>query len=35
VELRRDAPVVGWLVEMRLRDLRLGENEWVEVAFLG
>lgn len=35
VELRADAPVVSWSVELRLRDLRLGDEEWVEVAFLG
>ncbi len=35
VELREDAPVVSWSVELRLRDLRLAEDEWVEVAFLG
>jgi hypothetical protein len=35
VELRADAPVVGWLLEIRLRDLRLKEGEYVEVAFLG
>jgi hypothetical protein len=35
VDLRDDAPVVSWSVELRLRDLRLGEEEWVEVAFLG
>ncbi len=35
VELRKDAPVVYWTVELRLRDLRLADDEWVEVAFLG
>ncbi len=35
LELRDDAPVISWSVEMRLRDLRLGEGEWVELAFLG
>lgn len=35
VELRADAPVAYWTVELRLRDLRLGPEEWVEVAFLG
>jgi hypothetical protein len=35
VELRDDAPVVSWSVEIRLRDLRLAEAEWVELAFLG
>ena len=35
VELRADAPVVGWMLELRLRDLFLKENEYVEVVFLG
>ncbi len=35
VELRKDAPVLHWSVELRLRELRLGPEEWVEVAFLG
>ncbi len=35
VELRANAPVVGWMLEIRLRDLRLKEGEYVEVAFLG
>ncbi|MBK9628989.1 MAG: hypothetical protein IPO56_15185 [Flavobacteriales bacterium] len=35
LELREDAPVTSWSVELRLRDLRLGPEEWVEVAFLG
>lgn len=35
VELRDDAPVVSWSIELRLRDLRLAEDEWVEVVFLG
>ncbi len=35
VELREDAPVVSWSIELRLRDLRLAEDEWVEVVFLG
>ncbi|HRH38490.1 MAG TPA: hypothetical protein PK760_09100, partial [Flavobacteriales bacterium] len=35
VELREDAPVRSWLVEIRLRELRLGPEEWVEVVFLG
>ncbi|MFN6117415.1 MAG: hypothetical protein ACK46G_01465 [Flavobacteriales bacterium] len=35
VELRKDAPVAYWTVELRLRDLRLGPEEWVEVVFLG
>lgn len=33
--LKENAPVIAWSVEMRLRDLRLGEREWVEIAFLG
>jgi hypothetical protein len=35
VELRKDAPVAYWTIELRLRDLRLGPEEWVEVVFLG
>ena len=35
VELREDAPVTSWSVEMRLRELRLGPDEWVEVIFIG
>lgn len=35
LELKENAPVVSWNVELRLRDLRLLEDEWVEVAFLG
>jgi hypothetical protein len=35
VELRRDAPVAYWTVELRLRDLRLGPEEWVEFVFVG
>ncbi|MCB9165479.1 MAG: hypothetical protein H6592_13785 [Flavobacteriales bacterium] len=35
LELKENAPVVSWSVEMRLRDLRLAEDEWVELAFLG
>jgi hypothetical protein len=35
VELREDAPVTSWNVELRLRELRLSPEEWVEVAFLG
>lgn len=35
VELREDAPVVSWSIELRLRDLRLAADEWVEVVFLG
>lgn len=35
LELRKNAPVVGYIVELRLRDLRLGPEEWVEVVFLG
>ncbi|HNR54645.1 MAG TPA: hypothetical protein PKJ19_05735 [Flavobacteriales bacterium] len=35
LELKENAPVVSWTVEMRLRDLRLAEDEWVELAFLG
>lgn len=35
VELREDAPVVSWTVELRLRELRLMKDEWVEVAFIG
>lgn len=35
LELKADAPVVAWSVAMRLRDLRLGKDEWVELAFLG
>jgi hypothetical protein len=31
-----DVPgAVSWTVEMRLRDLRLAEDEWVEAVFLG
>lgn len=35
LELKENAPVISWTVEMRLRDLRLGEDEWVEFIFLG
>lgn len=35
VELRATAPVVGWLLEIRLRDLRMKEDEWMELVFLG
>ncbi len=35
VELREDAPVVSWTVELRLRELRLLEEEWVELVFVG
>ncbi len=35
VELREGAPVVSWSVELRLRELRLGPDEWVELVFLG
>lgn len=35
VELREDAPVVSWSIELRLRELRLGVDEWVEVIFVG
>ncbi|MBK9176542.1 MAG: hypothetical protein IPM46_09435 [Flavobacteriales bacterium] len=35
VELREDAPVVSWIVELRLRELRLLKDECVEVAFIG
>lgn len=33
--LRKGAPVMGYMVEFRLRDLRLGPDEWVELIFLG
>lgn len=35
VELREGAPVVSWSVELRLRELRLLPDEWVELVFLG
>ena len=35
MELRATAPVVGWLLEIRLRDLRMKEDEWMELVFLG
>lgn len=35
VELREDAPVTSWSVELRLRELRLEPDEWVEIVFLG
>jgi len=35
VRLRPDAPVAYWTVELKLRDLRLGPEEWVELLFLG
>lgn len=35
VELREGAPVVHWSVELRLRELWLQPDEWVEVVFLG
>ena len=35
LELREDAPVTHWSVELRLRELRLGPDEWMELIFLG
>ncbi len=35
VELRKDLHVANWLVELRLRDLRLGEDEAVEIVLVG
>lgn len=35
VELRDDAPVTHWTVELRLRELRLYPDEWVELVFIG
>lgn len=35
LELRDDAPVTHWSVELRLRELRLGPEEWVELIFRG
>jgi hypothetical protein len=35
LELRAGAPVAGFTVELRLRELKLGPEEWVELAFLG
>ncbi|MBL0127074.1 MAG: hypothetical protein IPP83_06365 [Flavobacteriales bacterium] len=35
VELKPGAPVVSWLVELRLRELRLGPKEWVDLVFVG
>lgn len=35
VELREGTPVAAWTVELRLRELRLGPDEWVELVFLG
>lgn len=35
LELRADAPVTHWTVELRLRELRLGADEWVEFLFVG
>ena len=35
VELREDAPVTHWTVELRLRELRLDPDEWVEFIFAG
>ena len=35
VELRDDAPVVNWSVELHVRELRLLKDEWVELVFLG
>jgi hypothetical protein len=35
VELREGAPVTHWSVELRLRELRLRPEEWVEFIFLG
>jgi hypothetical protein len=35
LELKEDAPVLSWSVELRLRELRLGKDEWVELAFVG
>jgi hypothetical protein len=35
VDLREGAPVVSWSVELRLRELRLAHDEWVELVFLG
>lgn len=33
--LRKEAPVVGYIVELKLRDLRLGAEERVEVVLVG
>lgn len=33
--LRKDIAVTGYIVELRLRDLRLGEDERVELILLG
>jgi hypothetical protein len=35
VELRRDAPVTAWTVELRLRDLRLAPGEELELVLIG
>lgn len=35
LELRRDAPVARWSVELKLRDLKLGPDERVEIVFAG
>jgi hypothetical protein len=35
VELKRGVPVAGWMVELRLRDLRLIDEERVEFNLLG
>ncbi|MBK9148838.1 MAG: hypothetical protein IPM12_13600 [Flavobacteriales bacterium] len=35
VELREGAPVTSWIVELRLRELRLSTDEWVELVFVG
>lgn len=35
VQLRKDVLVGHWSVELRLRDLRLGEDEAVELVLLG
>lgn len=35
LELRAGAPVEAWSVELRLRELRLLPDEWVELVFLG
>lgn len=35
IELIEGAPVVSWTVDLRLRELRLMADEWVEVVFVG
>lgn len=35
VELKENTPVTHWTIDLRLRELRLGPEEWVEFIFIG